>query len=110
MVSRMARRMARGVPNGPNSRGMAAGGIGFHAAGARVSMWASKSSSSAKPVKQNQIILAVPRVGLRCLGQRWLKILWKMWQAGERDDPQLHQRNRPNHGSGVIGLRSTPNA
>ena len=47
---------------------------------------------------------------LRCLGQRWLKILWKMWQTRERYDPELHQRNQLKHGSWVIGLLSTQNA
>ncbi len=46
---------------------------------------------------------------LRCLGQRWLKILWKMWQTRERYDPELHQRNQLKHGSWVIGLMSAPN-
>ena len=36
---------------------------------------------------------------LRCLGQRWLKILWKMWQTRKRYDPELHQRNQVKHGS-----------
>jgi transposase len=44
---------------------------------------------------------------LRCLGQRWLKILWKMWQTRKRYDPELHQRNQLKHGSWVIGLLST---
>ena len=47
---------------------------------------------------------------LRCLGQRWLKILWKMWQTRERYDPDLHQRNQLKHGSWVIGLLSAQNA
>ena len=47
---------------------------------------------------------------LRCLGQRWLKILWKMWQTRERYDPELHQRNQLKHGSWVIGLMTAPNA
>jgi transposase len=46
---------------------------------------------------------------LRCLGQRWLKILWKMWQTRQRYDPELHQRNQLKHGSWVIGLLSTQN-
>lgn len=41
---------------------------------------------------------------LRCLGQRWLKILWKMWQTRKRYDPELHQRNQVKHGSWVIAL------
>ena len=44
---------------------------------------------------------------LRCLGQRWLKILWKMWQTRERYDPELHQRNQLKHGSWVIELLPT---
>ena len=36
---------------------------------------------------------------LRCLGQRWLKILWKMWQTGIRYDAELHARNQLKHGS-----------
>ena len=47
---------------------------------------------------------------LRCLGQRWLKILWKMWQTGMRYDAELHQRNQVKHGSWVIGLLPTPTA
>jgi len=41
---------------------------------------------------------------LRCLAQRWLKILWKMWQTRTRYDAELHQRNQVRHGSWVIGL------
>jgi transposase len=41
---------------------------------------------------------------LRCLGQRWLKILWKMRQSGTRYDAELHQRNQLKHGSWVIDL------
>jgi transposase len=47
---------------------------------------------------------------LRCLGQRWLKILWKMWQTRQRYDAELHQRNQLKHGSWVIGLISAQNA
>lgn len=47
---------------------------------------------------------------LRCLGQRWLKILWKMWQAGKCYDAELHQRNQIKHGSWVIGLMPIPTA
>ena len=41
---------------------------------------------------------------LRCLGQRWLKILWKMWQTGKPYDEALHTRNQVSHGSWVIAL------
>ena len=46
---------------------------------------------------------------LRCLGQRWLKILWKMWQTRTAYDAELHQRNQVRHGSWVIAL-TTPQA
>lgn len=39
---------------------------------------------------------------LRCLGQRWLKILWKMWQTKTPYDEALHMRNQVQHGSWVI--------
>jgi len=45
---------------------------------------------------------------LRCLGQRWLKILWKMWQTRTRYDAELHQRNQVRHGSWVMDLLSQP--
>jgi transposase len=41
---------------------------------------------------------------LRCLGQRWLKILWKMWQTRTPYDAELHQRNQLRHGSWVIAM------
>jgi len=36
---------------------------------------------------------------LRCLAQRWLKILWKMWQTHTPYDPEYHARNQQKHGS-----------
>ena len=36
---------------------------------------------------------------LRCLAQRWLKILWKMWQTHTPYDEALHTRNQVKHGS-----------
>jgi len=41
---------------------------------------------------------------LRCLGQRWLKILWKMWQTRTAYDEALHTRNQVEHGSWVMAL------
>ena len=41
---------------------------------------------------------------LRCLGQRWLKILWKMWQTKKSYDEQMHTRNQIKHGSWVLSL------
>jgi transposase len=41
---------------------------------------------------------------LRCLGHRWMKILWKMWQTGTAYDEALHLRDQTEHGSWVIQL------
>ena len=43
---------------------------------------------------------------LRCLGQRWLKILSKMWQTGTCYDAELHQINQLQHGSWVLKLQT----
>lgn len=45
---------------------------------------------------------------LRCLGQRWLKILWKMKQTRVPYDAELHHRNQVKHGSWVIRLMPSP--
>jgi len=42
---------------------------------------------------------------LRCLGQRWLKILWKMWQTRSCYDEALHTRNQTKHGSWVLQFK-----
>jgi transposase len=44
---------------------------------------------------------------LRCLGQRWLKILWKMWQTRTCYDAELHQQNQLRNGSWVLKLQNT---
>lgn len=41
---------------------------------------------------------------LRCLGQRWVKILWTMWQTRTPYDEALHTRNQVRHGSWVVRL------
>jgi transposase len=41
---------------------------------------------------------------LRCLGQRWLKILWKMWQTKTSYDPDFHMANQLKHGSWVLAV------
>jgi transposase len=41
---------------------------------------------------------------LRCLGQRWLKIIWKMWQTHTPYDEALHLRNQTKHGSWILAL------
>jgi transposase len=43
-------------------------------------------------------------LALRCLGQRWLKILWKMWHTRTPYDEALHTRNQVRHGSWVLAL------
>jgi transposase len=43
-------------------------------------------------------------MALRCLGQRWLKILWKMWQTRTRYNETLHMHNQTEHGSWVLTL------
>jgi len=45
---------------------------------------------------------------LRCLGHRWLKILWKMWQNRTTYDEALHTRNQIKHGSWVMALQASP--
>ena len=44
---------------------------------------------------------------LRCLGQRWLKILWKMWQTKTPYDEQMHTRNQIKHGYWVLALTAS---
>jgi transposase len=38
---------------------------------------------------------------LRCLGKRWLKILWRLWQDHQRYDETRHQESQKKHGSWV---------
>jgi transposase len=45
---------------------------------------------------------------LRCLGQRWLKILWKMWQTKTCYDAELHAKNQQAHGSWLLALQPVP--
>jgi transposase len=50
---------------------------------------------------------------LRCLGQRLLKILWKMVQTHKPYDADLHARNQKAHGSWVLTMqpmKPTPSA
>jgi len=39
---------------------------------------------------------------LRCLAQRWLKIIWKMWQTRQPYDEAMHTRNQVRRGSWVV--------
>ena len=41
---------------------------------------------------------------IRCLGQRWLKIVWKMWQTRAHYNESLHLQNQTRHGSWVVAL------
>lgn len=45
---------------------------------------------------------------IRCLGHRWMKILWKMWQTATPYDEALHLKNQTEHGSWVIKLLPSP--
>jgi transposase len=36
---------------------------------------------------------------LRCLGKRWLKILWRLWQTRQCYDQTIHQASLARHGS-----------
>ncbi len=42
---------------------------------------------------------------LRCLGQRWLKIIWKMWQTRTSYNESIHTQNQTRHGSWVLALK-----
>jgi transposase len=39
---------------------------------------------------------------LRCLGKRWLKILWRMWQNRQSYNESLHEQSLKDHGSWVL--------
>jgi len=43
---------------------------------------------------------------LRCLGKRWLKVLWRLWQDGTCYDPRVHEQSLKDHGSWVAPLLS----
>jgi transposase len=47
---------------------------------------------------------------LRCLGQKWLKILWRMWQDRTSYDADLHQKNQLLHGSWVLQILNAKTA
>ena len=44
---------------------------------------------------------------LRCLGQRWLKIIHKMWMDRMPYNPELHHLNQVKHGSWVFRFQGT---
>jgi transposase len=41
---------------------------------------------------------------LRCLGQRWLNIIYRMWQERTRYDGERHAKNQLKHGSWVLQI------
>jgi transposase len=45
---------------------------------------------------------------LRCLGKRWLKILWRMWQDRTAYDESIHLQSLQEHGSFVAKLLTAP--
>jgi transposase len=45
---------------------------------------------------------------LRRLGQRWLKILWTMWQERKPYDGERHAKNQQKHGSWLLQLNHKP--
>jgi transposase len=47
---------------------------------------------------------------IRTLGQRWLKILWKMWTSNTSYDPDFHTKNQLKHGSWVLKLLTNENS
>lgn len=44
---------------------------------------------------------------LRCLGQRWIKIIYKMLETNKPYDEALHMRNQVTLGSWIIELTAT---
>jgi hypothetical protein len=48
---------------------------------------------------------------IRALGQRWLKILWKMWLSNSPYNPDFHTKNQLELGSWVLKLLTqSPNS
>ena len=47
---------------------------------------------------------------LRCLGHRWLELLWKRRQHRTAYDAELHARNQQKHSSWVIQILTVPQA
>jgi transposase len=45
---------------------------------------------------------------LRCLGKRWLKLLWRLWQSRRTYDESVHLESLRTHGSFVSGLLAQP--
>lgn len=45
---------------------------------------------------------------LRCLGKRWLKVLWRLWQDSQPYDPTRHEQSLKDHGSWVPARLAAP--
>ena len=41
---------------------------------------------------------------LRCLGKRWLKVVWRLWQQRQTYNPEVHVQSLRDHGSWVTQL------
>jgi transposase len=46
---------------------------------------------------------------LRCLGKRWLRILWRMWQDRQPYNESLHEQSLRDHGSWVLARMTSDN-
>ena len=44
---------------------------------------------------------------LRALGQRWIKIIWRMWRDRTPYDANLHLKNQISHGSWLLKVNNT---
>lgn len=47
---------------------------------------------------------------LRCLGKRWLRVLWRLWQDHKSYDASIHERSLKEHGSWVSPLLAPSDA
>jgi transposase len=76
---------------------------------AAVHLWANLSRPScawAQAYYQQKRKKMSHACALRCLGQRWLKILWKMLETHQPYNEALHTLNQTTHGSWVVALMS----
>ncbi len=64
-----------------------------------------KALAKEDPLVAELRLLCRDEVALIQERQRWLKILWKMWQTGTRYDAELHPRNQLKHGSWVLKIQ-----
>src|SRR5690606_13752092 len=64
-----------------------------------------RHSGWSKAYLQQQLgkVHSTPRA-YRALANRWMKILWTLWQRGERYDEAVHVANRSRQGGAAIQL------